>query len=111
MNPIKVDMSKAAPRPWREVLGQTHVCDRDGMFVCNAQQGISGSFGRVEQANAALIVRAVNRDHLFEEMVDLARNVGGFDDGLLRSADLGRLRAALSEYREQARAIFAKVQS
>lgn len=37
-------------------------------------------------------------------LLDLAKNVGGFDDSLLLSADLNVLRGALREYRDQARA-------
>jgi hypothetical protein len=37
------------------------------------------------------------------DLEDLARNVGGFDDGLLHSADLNLLRATLREFRDEAR--------
>lgn len=40
----------------------------------------------------------------YEALVDLALNVGGFDDGLLKSADLNMIRFVLREYRDQARA-------
>jgi hypothetical protein len=36
---------------------------------------------------------------------DFARNVAGFDDGLLTTPDLNLLRATLKEWRSEARAI------
>lgn len=55
------------------------------------------------QANARLIAAA-------PELLDLARNIGGFDDGLLLSADLNMYRAVLREFREQARAAIAQAE-
>ena len=40
-----------------------------------------------------------------DKLTDLARNIAGFDDGLLLSADLNLLRSTLSEFRDQARAV------
>lgn len=45
---------------------------------------------------------------LVEGAMDLARNVGGFDDSLLTTSDLNVLRATLREWRDQARAILDK---
>lgn len=42
------------------------------------------------------------------ELLDLAHNVGGFDDGLLLSADLNLIRSTLREWRDQARAALDK---
>jgi hypothetical protein len=38
-----------------------------------------------------------------EDLEDLARNVGGFDDSLLKSADLNVIRATMREWRDEAR--------
>lgn len=42
------------------------------------------------------------------ELYDLAENIAGFDESLLASADLSVIRAALREWRGQARAALGK---
>lgn len=44
------------------------------------------------------------------DLLDLARNVGGFDDGILTCADLKVIRGALWEWRDQARAALDKAE-
>lgn len=45
------------------------------------------------------------------DLLDLARNVAGFDDGLLTTPDLNLLRATLREWRDAARSAIAKTES
>lgn len=82
------------PGPW-VLYGPTTVTKAGGKFHRIADA--------IEAADARLIAAA-------PDFLDLARNVGGFDDGLLKSADLNVLRAALTEYRDQARAALDKAE-
>ena len=44
-------------------------------------------------------------DQYLAKLEDLARNIAGFDDRLLVSADLNVLRSTLNEFRTQAREV------
>ena len=95
------------PGPW--TFGVVHTIDDggDGMFEVEAEaMGVrnrAGDFGRpfiihgASDDDARLIVAA-------PDLLDIARNVAGFDDGLLKSADLNLIRATLREWRDEARA-------
>ena len=92
--------SKHTPGPWQ--FDQAH---RDGFWIGNSDTNVARIYGYVDHpqiiANARLIAAA-------PELEDFARNVAGFDDRLLVSADLNILRATLREFRDQARAAIAK---
>ena len=64
---------KHTPTPWRRgQSGNLHIYGPDGMGKHSGLVAeVSGRFYDGERAaNAALIVRAVNRDHLFGELVE-----------------------------------------
>jgi hypothetical protein len=91
--------TKHTPGPWdaiEEPGRYVVVCSTEGP-VCT----LTSWSPQVDAADARLIAAA-------PDMLDLARNVGGFDDSLLASADLNVIRAALCEWRDQARAVIAK---
>lgn len=54
------DTDDAAPRPWRSISGDSQICDKNGMFVADVAQGISGTCWPTSRANARLTVEAVN---------------------------------------------------
>ena len=52
------------------------------------------------------MTRAIDGNRkLFDDLMDLARNVGGLDEGFLMRADARSLRQTIHEYRNCARAI------
>lgn len=94
----RLTKAEHTPLPWRKGFGRTHKESYIDIYGANYRpiaKLIVTDENRAEQdANADLIF----------SLIDLAKNVGGFDDGVLQSADLNVLRAALREYRDQARA-------
>ncbi|WP_148287938.1 hypothetical protein [Rhodopseudomonas sp. B29] len=126
------DISKATPRPWSYDPEINRIYS-EATQNCVAAPHIPGnpSADAVWPADAALIVRAVNRDHLFEEMVGelkslLVDNDGDQDDGCELCDGCGEVSATTArddrdqiggplcierEHSRRARAILAKVRS
>lgn len=71
-------MSKATPRPWR--IARSHeVVTKNPCIVADTDHDAVLFITELEtergKANAELIVKAVNRDHLFEELADKLEGV------------------------------------
>lgn len=104
--------AKSTPGPSRCLENSDDEDSGAPITVCDASDNDLANVYSVEDAtvnisreaaiaNARLIAAA-------PDLADLARNVAAFDDALLKSADLNVIRAALHEFREQARAAIAK---
>jgi hypothetical protein len=63
------DPSKSTPRPW--VLGAYSALSKDKKLI--AETSCANMTALVCEHNAALIVKAVNRDHAFEPMLEALR--------------------------------------
>ena len=73
-------IDKATPRPWavEDAKAASLIRDSQGFMIASTHDDarIGGGPNRETRlANAALIVRAVNRDHLFDEMVDALEEI------------------------------------
>lgn len=100
---------KHTPTPWHfaELKGD------DGLgYICGAAGTEIDHLGNSElsqaenQANAALIVRAVNRDHLFDGGLALAELIEQFDDNdILSAAAVHHLRNIAVAWLEKVRAV------
>ena len=101
---------KSTPTPWKAVdLPHEKLVIHDAIGVVAT---ISGRFidgKRCDVANAALIVRAVNRDHLFGELVEALTGIAELQDDKCQTASAEMLYALLSIKVGAARTILAKV--
>lgn len=74
-------MEQATRRPWRwedrpQLEGENIIFHEHVLLRNDDEPVLYHSAGwKIEPANAALIVRAVNRDHLFERMVEALRRI------------------------------------
>ncbi len=69
--------------------------------------------GNEERHDGAMTAHQAERERLacrIEDLEDFARNVGGFDDSLLRSANLTLIRATLTEWRTEARKLLGLIE-
>lgn len=97
--------SKPRPGPWK-LYAVTGKSGRNklslrayaGRHICDIS-----IYDDEDAANARLIAAA-------PELLDLARNIAGLDDGAFTRADLNYFRSLIREYRDEARAAIAKAE-
>lgn len=96
-------MSEATPRPWHTGGdGGRIIYDADGKPIASATIYLNTSRDEMT-ANAALVVRAVNRDHLFDELVQACKLFEAYD---IDDTD-GDSVATMLNYADAKEAIFA----
>lgn len=96
-------MTDATPGPWKIEHDYAPIVIRAQYDIICTITGTALANAKKAEANARLIAAA-------PDILDLARNVGGFDDALLKSTDINVIRAAMIEWRDQARAAIAKAE-
>ena len=101
---------KSTPTPWNYIRGDSLLSVKaNGEEIASVGNAPYWErFTSTHEANAALIVRAVNRDHLFGELVEaveeIAKGAGAFDMDHHQHA-----MNVIEEAKATARAILAKV--
>lgn len=93
---LSAPMSTHTPGPW--VVSHDKKYDQQRISANDAPIAVTK-----DEANARLIAAA-------PDLLDVARNVGGIDDGWLKGAHPELLRKAILQIRDEARAAIAKAE-